>query len=175
MNWYVMNVFNNWEKKVKEAIEKEVGDRNLSKCLGRIIIPKEKVVEIRRGKKINVERSYYPGYMMLECDMNGELLKIIRNVNGVVSFLGSKDRPIPMSEREVKHMLLKIENVEELDVISYVFGFKEGDKIKIIDGPFNTMSAIVKEILPEKKKLKVEVSIFNRITSLELDVEQVSV
>ena len=174
MKWYVMNVFNNWEKKVKEKIEKEIEQRNMVNKLGRIVIPKEKVTELRRGKKIEVERSYFPGYMMIECDMNGELLKVIRNIDGVVSFLG-QNKPEPMSDKEVKIMLHKVDKNELSKKEAIKIDFNIGDKIKIIDGPFNTMNAIVKDICYEKSKVMVEVNIFNRLTPIDLSFEQVMV
>ena len=133
MKYYVMNVFNNWENKVKEQIEKELEIRNLSKLLGRVIIPKEKVFVIRKEKKIKTERSFFPGYMMIECEMTGELSKIIRNINGVVSFLGGEN-PSPMKEHEVKELLMKVDELEESQSVTYDHLFKIGQKIKIIDG-----------------------------------------
>jgi transcription termination/antitermination protein NusG len=172
MKWYVMQIFTNYDKKVKEAIEREVEQRGLNDLFGRIVIPKERVYQIRNGKKIKTEKNYFPGYMMIECDLTPELLRIIRHINGVVGFLGT-DKPIPMKDVEIKNMLQKVDELYDSSEINFENKILIDQKVKIIDGPFESMYGVVKKINKEKNTIMIEVTIFNRITPLELAYEQV--
>ena len=171
MKWYVMNVFNGKEKKVKENIEKELELTKMDKYVSQILIPKEKYYQVRNGKKIKAERNYMPGYMMIECDMNSELIRAIKSVNGVISFLGD-GMPTPMKEKEVNRFLQKADELESKDTV-LDHSFLVGQRVEIIDGPFATMSGVISEINAEKNKIMVDVNIFNRKTPVELKLEQV--
>ena len=171
MKWYVMQVFNNWERKVKEAIEHEVEQRNLTHLLGRIAVPKEKYIQVRNNKKVKTERNYFPGYMMIECEFVDELYKIVTHVDGVVCFLGGKTSS-PMKEHEVRNMLEKMDELAEQELITDAV-LKVGQKVKIVNGPFESMFGVITNV--EKQKVMVDMNIFNRITSLELTHEQVIV
>ena len=175
MNWYVMNVFNGKEKKVKENIEKELNQRDMMKYVTNILIPREKYYQVRKGKKVKSERNYFPGYIMIECEMNGELLRTVKNTQGVISFLGDKT-PIPMKESEITNMLGKVaelEGTKDHD-LEYDTNLIVGQRVEIVDGPFTTMNGIITKICHEKKKLTVDVNIFNRKTPVELSFEQVN-
>ena len=168
MNWYVMNVINGRERKTKDAIDLALELHNLTKYVNQIVIPKEKYFQVRKGKKVKAERSYYPGYMMIECELNGELIRTVKNVNGVISLLTE-----PMKEQEVNNMLKKVDELTASDDISFDKTFSYGQSVQIIDGPFAEMKGNISKILEDKKRVVVDVNIFNRKTPVELRYEQV--
>lgn len=170
--WYVLRVISGQEKKIKQYIETELKRENLSDRLSQILIPMEKVVQLRKGKKVTKERNYYPGYIILEADLEGETKHTITNVLGVVHFLPSNDKPEPMRPSEINRMLGKVDAINEAgDNIE--MPFLVGEPVKVIDGPFNGFSGVIEEINEEKKKLKVIVKIFGRRTPVELNYMQV--
>lgn len=173
MKWYIMNVFNGKEKTIKEKIEKELELTKMNIYVNEILLPKENYYQIRKGKKITAERNYMPGYIMIECDMNGELLGVIKNINGVISILGDNGKPTPMRQREVDRLLKKSDEIKNKNTNSIEHDFIIGQKIEIISGPFTSMFGTITELLPEKNKIKVDVNIFNRKTSIELTFEQI--
>jgi len=172
--WYVVRAVSGKEKKVKELIDTEIVRYNLHDYISQILIPTEKVYQIRNGKKISKERNFFPGYVLIEASLTGEVPHIIKNVNGVIGFLGTEKGgdPVPLRMSEVNRILGKVdelsENNEELSV-PYVVG----ETVKVTDGPFNSFSGIIEEVNEEKKKLKVMVKIFGRKTPLELGFMQV--
>lgn len=172
--WYVIRAIGGKEKKVKEYIESEISQRGLSDYVSQVLIPTEKVYQIRGGKKISKERSYFPGYVLIEAAMIGEIPHIIQNVTNVIGFLGDKKGgdPLPLRQSEVNRILGKVDELdaseEELNV-----PFVVGETVKVIDGPFNTFSAVIEEVNTEKKRLKVMVKIFGRKTPVELSFMQV--
>lgn len=170
--WYVLRVISGQEKKVKQYIETELKREGMDDRLKQILIPMEKVVQLRKGKKITKERNYFPGYIMVEADLEGEIQHIIKGVLGVVGFLGSKDNPEPLRPSEINRMLGKVDALNESgDNIEVPF--LVGEPVKVIDGPFSGFSGAIEEINEEKKKLKVIVKIFGRRTPLELNYMQV--
>ena len=172
--WYVVRAISGKENKVKDLIELEISRNNLENHVSQVLIPKEKVFQIRNGKKISKERNFFPGYVMIEADLVGEVPHLIRGVNNVIGFLGAEKGgdPVPLRPSEVMRILGKVdelaESEEELN-IPYVVG----ENVKVIDGPFNNFNGIIEEINEEKKKLKVMVKIFGRKTPLELGYMQV--
>jgi len=172
--WYVVRAISGKEGKVKDLIELEIKRNNLENHVNQVLIPKEKVFQIRNGKKISKERNFFPGYVMIEADLVGEVPHLIRGVNNVIGFLGAEKggNPVPLRPSEVMRILGKVdelaESEEELN-IPYVVG----ENVKVIDGPFNNFNGIIEEINEEKKKLKVMVKIFGRKTPLELGYMQV--
>ncbi|WP_462317991.1 transcription termination/antitermination protein NusG [Marinilabilia sp.] len=169
--WYVVRAVTGKEKKAKEFIESEIASRDLQDYVSQVLIPTEKVYQIRNGKKINKERTFYPGYVFIEAALVGEIPHILKNITHVIGFLGD-DSPVPMRESEVNRMLGKVdeltENEEEINIPFYV-----GETVKVIDGPFNGFNGIIEEVNEEKRKLKVMVKIFGRKTPLELSFLQV--
>jgi transcriptional antiterminator NusG len=169
--WYVVRAVTGKEKKAKEFIETEIASRNLQDYVSQVLIPTEKVYQIRNGKKINKERTFYPGYVFVEAALVGEVPHILKNITHVIGFLGD-DKPIPMRESEVNRMLGKVdeltENEEEINIPFYV-----GETVKVVDGPFNGFNGVIEEVNEEKRKLKVMVKIFGRKTPLELSFLQV--
>ena len=170
--WYVIRAISGSEKKVKIYLESEISRLNLEDYISKILIPFEKVYQVRNGKKISKERNLYPGYVLIEATLVGEVPHIIKNVPNVIGFLGTKGEPIPMRQSEVNRILGKVDELaeqgEEVNV-----PFIVGESVTVIDGPFNSFSGIIEEINEEKKKLKVMVKIFGRKTPLELGFMQV--
>jgi len=160
------------EKKVKQYIENEINRLNLKDFVSQVLIPTEKIYQIRKGKKVSKERNYFPGYVLVEAVLTGEIPHIIKNVPGVIGFLGSKGEPVPMRPAEVNRILGKVDELslkeEELNI-----PFIVGETVTVVDGPFNSFSGVIEEINEEKKKLKVMVKIFGRKTPLELSFMQV--
>lgn len=170
--WYVVRAISGKEKKVKQYLENEISRLNLGEYISQVLIPTEKVYQVRSGKKISKERNYFPGYILIEAILTGEIPHIIRNVPGVLGFLGTKGEPNPLRPSEVKRILGKVDELSEQDEEMNV-PFIVGETIKVIDGPFNSFSGVIEEIYEEKKKLKVMVKIFGRKTPLELGFMQV--
>lgn len=170
--WYVARVISGQEKKVKQYIETELRRENLEDRVKQILIPMEKVVQLKNGKKVTKERNYYPGYIMIEASLEGEIGHIIKSVPGVVGFLGAKGVPEPLRASEINRMLGKVDEANEAgDNVEVPFML--GEPVKVIDGPFNGFSGMIEDINEEKKKLKVIVKIFGRRTPLELNYMQV--
>jgi len=172
--WYVLRTIGGKEKKAKEYIEGEIASAGLQEYVTQVLIPTEKVYQIRNGKKISKERSFFPGYLLVEAALVGEVPHILRNVTNVIGFLGDTKggEPVPIRQAEVNRILGKVDelslNDEEISV-----PFVVGETIKVIDGPFNGFNGIIEEVNEEKKKLKVMVKIFGRKTPLELAFMQV--
>ena len=171
--WYVLRAVGGKEKKVKEYIDNEIASLNLTDYVAQVLIPTEKVYQIRNGKKISKDRIYFPGYILIEANLTGEIPHILRNVPNVVGFLGGKnDEPVPLRQSEVNRILGKVDELtasdEEINV-----PFCVGENVKVTDGPFNSFTGVIEEVNEEKKKLKVMVKIFGRKTPLELSFMQV--
>lgn len=171
--WYVLRAIGGKEKKVKEYIESEIARLKLQEYVSQVLIPTEKVYQIRNGKKISKERSFFPGYVLIEAALVGEITHILKNVPNVIGFLESEgDNPTPLRQSEVNRILGKVDELaesdEEINVPFYV-----GETVKVIDGPFNSFNGVIEEVNDEKKKLKVMVKIFGRKTPLELSFMQV--
>ena len=170
--WYVVRAISGNEKKVKQYLESEINRLNLQDYISQVLIPTEKVYQVRNGKKISKERSYLPGYVLVEAVLVGEIPHIIRNIPGVLGFLGSKDEPVPLRPAEVNRILGKVDELSEQGAELSV-PFIVGETVTVTDGPFNSFSGVIEEINEEKKKLKVMVKIFGRKTPLELSFMQV--
>ena len=170
--WYVIRAISGKEKKVKEYLEHEIDRLKLQDYISQILIPTEKVYQVRKGKKVSKERNYFPGYVLIEVALTGEIPHIIRSVPNVLGFLGTKGVPDAIRQSEVNRILGKVDELaeqgEEVNI-----PFIVGETVKVIDGPFNSFSGIIEEINEEKKKLKVMVKIFGRKTPLELSFMQV--
>lgn len=171
--WFVVRAISGKEKKIKQNIEAEIKRLKMGKFVSQVLIPTEKVFQIRAGKKVSKERNFFPGYILVEAVLSGEVPHVIRHIPGVLGFLGTKTGdPIPLRLAEVNRILGKVdelaESTEKINVPFYV-----GDTVKIIDGPFNTFTGSIEEVNEDKKKLKVTVKIFGRKTPLELSYMQV--
>ena len=171
--WYVVRAISGNEKKVKIYLESEINRLKLQDYISQILIPTEKVYLVRNGKKVSKERNYLPGYVLIEAVLTGEIPHIIRNIPGVLGFLGSKDEPVPLRQAEVNRILGKVDELSEQGA-EFSIPYIVGETVTVIDGPFNSFSGIIEEINEEKKKLKVMVKIFGRKTPLELSFTQVA-
>lgn len=172
--WYVVRAISGKEKKAKEYIESEMAKRGWSDDVPQVLVPTEKVVSIRNGKKVIKDRNYLPGYVLIEADLRDEIIPVIQNVPNVLDFLreAGGGNPIPMRQVEINRILGKMD--DQLDAIEGNGDtFLVGENVKVIDGPFSSFAGIVEEVNDEKKKLKVTVKIFGRKTPLELGYNQV--
>ncbi len=172
--WYVVRSVSGQENKIKSYIESEVKRLNLEDYIDQVLVPTEKVIQIRNGKKVNKERVYFPGYIMIQASLAGEIPHIIKSINGVIGFLGETKGgdPVPLRQSEVNRMLGKVDELTVKDDnvnIPYIIG----ETVKVIDGPFNGFNGTVEKINEEKRKLEVMVKIFGRKTPLELSYMQV--
>jgi transcription termination/antitermination protein NusG len=172
--WYVLRAIGGKEKKVKEYIENEITRLNLQDFISQVLIPTEKVYQIRAGKKISKERNFFPGYILIEAALVGEIPHILKNIPNVIGFLGTEKGgdPQPLRMSEVNRILGKVDEMAEKDE-ELNAPFIVGETVRVIDGPFNSFTGIIEAINNEKKKLKVMVKIFGRKTPLELSFMQV--
>jgi len=170
--WYVVRAITGQEKKVKQFIESELQRERLSDYVPQILIPTQKVYEIKKGKKTSKEKSYFPGYILIKAHLVGEVEPTIKAINGVVGFLGSNGTPIPLRQSEVNRILGQVDQTQE-ETEGLTEPFIIGEFVKVSDGPFSGFSGVIEEVNEEKKKLKVMVKIFGRKTPLELNYLQV--
>ena len=172
--WYVLRAISGKEKKVKEYIEMEVDRMKMKDFVAQVLIPTEKVFQIRNGKKVSKERNFFPGYVLVEASLVGEVPHTLKNIPNVIGFLGGEKGgdPMPLRVSEVNRILGKVDELAESDEALNI-PFLVGETVKVIDGPFNSFSGVIEEINEEKKKLKVMVKIFGRKTPLELSYMQV--
>jgi transcriptional antiterminator NusG len=170
--WYVVRAISGQEKKVKAIIESELSLEGLSKYVPEILIPTQKVYEIKNGKKTSRDKSYFPGYILVHANLVGEVVPTIRAVNGVVGFLGQDGEPVPMRQSEVNRIFGQVDESNQ-EGESSINPYIVGEFVKVTDGPFTGFSGVIEEVNEEKKKLKVMVKIFGRKTPLELNYIQV--
>lgn len=174
MKWYVVRAIGGQENKVKSYIETEIARVGLSDHVNQVLVPKEKVIQIRNGKKINKEKVYFPGYIMIEANLSGEVSHLIKSITGVIGFLGEKKGgdPVPMRKSEVNRMLGKVDELAIQDE-NIAIPFTVGETVKVVDGPFNGFDGTIERVIEDKRKLEVMVKIFGRKTPLELSYMQV--
>ncbi|CAN5546894.1 transcription termination/antitermination protein NusG [soil metagenome] len=171
--WYVIRAISGKEKKVKQYLESEILRAGLQDYVSQVLIPMEKYYQIKDGKKVSKERSFYPGYILIEAELVGEITHIIESTTGVIGFLGAKGQaPAPLRNSEVNRILGKVDELADSEEIINI-PFVVGETVKVVDGPFNSFSGVIEEVNEEKKKLKVMVKIFGRKTPLELSYMQV--
>ena len=173
--WYVVRAVSGQENKIKTYIENEISRLGLEDYVDQVLVPTEKVVQIRNGKKINKEKVYFPGYIMIQANLSGEIPHIIKSITNVIGFLGETKGgdPVPLRQSEVNRMLGKVDELAiEADAIVAI-PFTKGETVKVIDGPFNGFDGTIEKINEEKRKLEVMVKIFGRKTPLELSYMQV--
>ena len=173
--WYVVRAVSGQENKIKAYIENEISRLGMDSFVEEILVPQEKVVQIRKGKKVTKDKTYFPGYIMIKANLSGEIPHIIRSVTNVIGFLGETKggEPIPMRQAEVNRMLGKVDELSLQDGTNIIIPFIHGENVKVIDGPFNGFDGTIEKINEEKRKLEVMVRIFGRKTPLELSYMQV--
>ena len=172
MEYYVIQAFSNCEKKVKASLEERIEMSGLSEMFGEIMIPTEQVTELKKGQKKQMERKFFPGYMLVEMNMNDDTWHLVRKTPNVMGFLGgTKNKPLPLSEKELNRIINRVEETTEQPVFKTVF--ESGETVRINDGPFNDFNGVVEEVDYEKNLIRVSVSIFGKSTPVELNFSQV--
>ena len=169
--WYIVHAYSNFEKKVAQHLQDQARQQGLEDCFSEILVPTEDVVEIRRGRKVNSERKFFPGYVLVKMEMTDQAYHLIKNTPKVTGFLGSGDRPMPISEKEAMAILQQVQEGVEHPKPSV--SFEVGEQVRVSDGPFASFNGVVEEVDEERSRLKVEVSIFGRPTPVELEYGQV--
>jgi transcriptional antiterminator NusG len=169
--WYVVHVFSGFEKKVAQAIKERVQQHGMAPMIEDVMVPTDSVVEMRKNKKVNAERKFFPGYVLVKMDMTNDCWHLVRNTPKVTGFLGAKDKPQPISEREAERLINQVK--EGIEKPKPAILFEVGEQVRVSDGPFTSFNGVVEEIDEEKSRLKVSVSIFGRPTPVELEYTQV--
>ncbi|BBF93112.1 transcription termination/antitermination protein NusG [Blastochloris tepida] len=170
-HWYIVHAYSNFEKKVAESIREQAASRGLNDLFEQILVPTEKVVEIRRGRKVDSERKFFPGYVLVKCSLTDEAYHLIKNTPKVTGFLGADKKPIPISEAEANRILHQMQ--EGVERPKATISFEVGEQVRVADGPFASFSGFVEEVDEARSRLKVAVSIFGRPTPVELEFGQV--
>ena len=169
--WYVIHVFSGFERKVADSIEEQARQSHLSDEIEKVLVPMEEVVEMRRGEKVNAERKFFPGYVLINMDMSDESWHLVMNTPKVTGFLGSRGRPTPITEAEANRIIHQVEEGIERPKPSVTFDV--GEQVRVSDGPFASFNGLVENVDEDKARLKVSVSIFGRSTPVELEYSQV--
>ena len=171
MNWYIVQAYSGFEKKVVISIQDILKKNNLEENLEEILVPTHNVTEVKKGKRTKKEKKYFPGYVLVKVNLNKQIYHLIKNLQKVSGFLGSEDKPTPISDNEIKRILGQVSEsaINQKSGIS----FEIGEKVKVCDGPFASFNGLVEEIDEEKYRLKVSVSIFGRPTPVDLEFNQV--
>ena len=171
MNWYIVQAYSGFEKKVADSIKDVMVKSSMETNLGEVLVPTHKVTEVKKGKRTQKQKKYFPGYILVKLDLNKQIYHKIKNIQKVSGFLGPEGKPVPVSENEVKKIMNQITETETNP--SAGISFEIGEKVRVCDGPFASFSGLVEEIDEDKSKLKVSVSIFGRPTPVELEFNQV--
>jgi transcriptional antiterminator NusG len=169
--WYIIHAYSNFENKVAESIREQAKQRGLSDLFEEVMVPKEKIVEVRRGRKVDAERKFFPGYVLAKMDLTDEAFHLIKNTPKVTGFLGADNKPTPISDVEADRILHQVQ--EGIERPKPSVSFEVGEQVRVSDGPFATFNGVVEEVDEARSRLKVAVSIFGRATPVELEFAQV--
>jgi len=169
--WYIIHVYSNFEQKVAQSIREQSIQQGLDDMFEEVLVPTEELVEVKRGKKVNTERKFFPGYVLVKMDLNDETWHLVRNTAKVTGFLGPNGKPAPITEEEA--MRIQNQMQEGTEHPRPLITFLSGDQVRVIDGPFSSFNGVVEEVDEAKGRLKVSVSIFGRATPVELEYSQV--
>ncbi len=171
MRWYIVHAYSNFEKKVAESIKEGAAQRSLTAKFEEILVPTEQVVEIRKGRKVNTERKFFPGYVLVKCDLSDDVFHLIKNTPKVTGFLGADNKPQPITEAEA--MRIKGQVAEGVEKPKSAIIFEIGEQVRVADGPFASFNGVVEDVDRDRSRLKVAVSIFGRATPVDLEFSQV--
>ncbi len=172
-NWYIVHTYSGFENKVKEALAERINSHGMQDYFGRILVPMEKVVEMVKGQRRESARKFYPGYILVEMEMNDQSWYLVKSTAKVTGFVGGTEtKPTPITEEEAQRILEQM--AEGAKAPRPKYSFSEGDEVRVIDGPFSNFNGTVEEVYPDKGKLRVLISIFGRATPVELEFVQVS-
>jgi transcriptional antiterminator NusG len=169
--WYIVHAYSNFEKKVAESIREQAKQRGLEELFEQVLVPIEKVTEVRRGRKVDAERKFFPGYVLVKMKLTDEAFHLIKNTPKVTGFLGAENKPMPISETEAMRILHQVQEGVERPKASV--SFEIGENVRVADGPFASFSGVIEEIDEARSRVKVAVSIFGRATPVELEFAQV--
>ena len=169
--WYIVHAYSNFENKVAESIREQAKQRGLADHFEEVLVPKETVVEMRRGRKVNAERKFFPGYVLVKMDLTDDVYHLIKNTPKVTGFLGADNKPMPISEAEAQRILRQVQEGVERPKPS--ISFEIGEQVRVSDGPFASFNGVVEEVDEGRSRVKVAVSIFGRATPVELEFGQV--
>ena len=171
MKWYIIHSYSGFERKVKESLESRVAAFGLQNKIGKVLIPTESVTEVRGGKKYTSERMFYPGYVLVEMDMDDHVWHVVKSTPRVTGFVGTGQQPTPLSDEEVQHIVYKVADSREKPKLKVKF--EKNETVRISEGPFATFTGVVDEVNEDRETLKVMVTIFGRSTPVELEFGQV--
>jgi len=169
--WYIVHAYSNFEKKVADSIKERALAEGLEDLFEEVLVPMEEVVELRRGRKVHAERKFFPGYVLVKMEMNDQTYHLIKDTPKVTGFLGTENKPTPISEDEATHILQQVQEGVERPKPSVTF--EVGEQVRVADGPFASFNGLVEDVDEERARLKVAVSIFGRATPVELEYGQV--
>jgi transcription termination/antitermination protein NusG len=172
LKWYIVHVYSGFENKVKKALEERIASSSHPDKFGEVLVPTEQVVELVKGKRKESSRKFYPGYILVNMQLDDETWHVVNDTAKVTGFLGGRNRPTPLTDKEAEYILNRMEAGKLKPKPKYFF--EHGDEIRVIDGPFANFNGTVEEVNPEKGKIRVLVSIFGRATPVELEFVQVS-
>lgn len=170
-SWYIVHTYSNFEKKAAEEIKRQAKIQGLEDLIEDVMVPTEEVIEMRRGQKVNAERKFLPGYILVKADLTNEAYHLIKNVPKVTGFLGQNNKPMPLRQGEVDRILNQVQ--EGTDRPKPSITFEIGEQVRVADGPFTSFNGVVEEVDEDRSRVKVAVSIFGRATPVELEYTQV--
>jgi len=170
--WYILHTISGYEKKISQTIREQSELKNVAEAFADIVVPVEGVVEVRKGQKVNAERKFLPGYIMIKMNMTDQTWHLVKNIPKVTGFLGGNGKPQPITEKEAERIFEQMQ--ESGNSPKHTVNFEIGESVKVIDGPFESFMGVVEELDTEKSRLKVAVSIFGRATPIDLEYTQVA-